>query len=71
MKNYIIIFLSIALNFTVNKSTAQSGCIEIESILVNSCAPGNDEGKNEMFRMRVGNNQLNVNDMYVTWANTN
>ena len=63
--------MSIALNFTVNKSTAQSGCVEIESILVNSCAPGNDEGKNEMFRMRVGNNQLNVNDMYVTWANTN
>ena len=63
--------MSIALNFIVNKSNAQSGCIEIESILVNSCAPGNEEGKNEMFRMRVGNNQLNLSDMTVTWANTN
>ena len=71
MKNSVIIFLSIVLNFIVNNATAQSGCIEIESILVNSCSVGNEEGRNEMLRFRVGNTPLSTNDMTVAWANTN
>jgi len=71
MKNYLIIFLSIAINFLSNNASGQSGCIEIESILVNSCSVGNAEGRNEMLRFRVGNTPLSTNDMTVAWANTN
>ena len=71
MKNSVIIFWSILFIFIVNNSTAQSGCIEIESILVNSCSVGNAEGRNEMLRFRVGNTPLSTNDMTVAWANTN
>ena len=71
MKNFAIIFLLIAVNFITNNATAQSGCVEIESILVNSCSVGNSEGLNEMMRFRVGPQQLSLVDMTVGWANTN
>ena len=69
MKNYVIFFLSIAVNFIANNATAQSGCIEIESILVNACSA--EEGRNEMLRFRVGGTALSTNNMTVAWANTN
>ena len=52
---------------------AQSGCFEIESILVNSCAPSasNGEGKNEMLRFRVGDQALNTASFTVAWGNSN
>ena len=71
MKNFVIIFLLIAFNFIGNNATAQSGCVEIESILVNSCSVGNSEGLNEMMRFRVGPQQLSLDEMTVGWANTN
>ena len=71
MKNFVIIFLLIVFNFIGNNATAQSGCVEIESILVNSCSVGNSEGLNEMMRFRVGPQQLSLVDMTVGWANTN
>jgi gliding motility-associated-like protein len=59
--------------FSSRGAFAQSGCIEIESILVNSCAPGTgaQEGLNEMLSFRVGSSSLNLNAMVVQWANTN
>ena len=71
MKNFVIIFLFIAVNFIANNARAQSGCVEIESILVNSCSVGNSEGLNEMMRFRVGPQQLSLDEMTVGWANTN
>ncbi len=71
MKNFVIIFLLVAVNFITNNATAQSGCVEIESILVNSCSVGNSEGLNEMMRFRVGSQQLSLDEMTVGWANTN
>ena len=69
MKKFKLI--SILFSFSCIFLNAQSGCFEIESILVNSCSFGNEEGRNEMLRFRVGNTPLSTNDMTVAWANTN
>lgn len=53
------------------QSFGQSGCFEVQSILVDACAPSGQEGLNEMVRFQVGNQALSVNDMNVTWATTN
>ncbi|WP_306352812.1 gliding motility-associated C-terminal domain-containing protein [Flavobacterium sp. '19STA2R22 D10 B1'] len=46
---------------------AFSQCFEIESILVDAC--GADEGLNEMVRFKVGNANINTNDLVVSWPN--
>jgi gliding motility-associated-like protein len=74
MKHLLLSLLITTLTFgTINSSFGQSGCVEIESILVNSCAPGAGltEGLNEMMRFRVGATPLNVSDLALQWANTN
>lgn len=50
------------------KSNAQ--CFEIESILVDACAPSGQEGLNEMVRFQVGSADLCTDDLSVTWATT-
>lgn len=50
-------------------ASAQGGCIEIKSILVDAC--GTPEGENEMVRFDVGGSQLNVSAMTIDWANNN
>lgn len=55
------LFVLLSLNLTAQN------CIEVETILVNSC-DGNDpgiEGLNEMFRFRVGANAININDIQI------
>lgn len=65
MKNiYTILLVLISI-----PSIAQvSSCFEIESILVDACAPPNQEGLNEMVRFKVGPQALNANTLSVTWA---
>lgn len=46
-------------------SSAKAQCFEIESILVDAC--GLPEGENEMVRIQVGNADLNVSDLVITW----
>ena len=48
-----------------NKSFSQ--CFEIESILVDACDNGADEGYNEMFRMKIGANPLNTSNLSINW----
>ena len=43
-------------------------CFEIESILVDACAPSGAEGQNEMVRFKVGPNALNTSNLSVGWA---
>lgn len=51
--------------FTANSGKAQN-CIEVETILANSCDDFNSpEGLNEMFRFRVGANPINVADIQI------
>ncbi len=59
----LLIFGSCILNTNVSFSQ----CFEIESILVDACDNGNDEGFNEMFRMRIGATPLNANDLDINW----
>jgi hypothetical protein len=65
--------------FLVPFAGAQN-CVTIESILVDSCTLSNGcqsasdptcncEGKNEMFRFKVGNNALNTANMVINWPN--
>jgi gliding motility-associated-like protein len=64
----IFTFFILVLSF---QSFAQiSTCFEIESILVDACAPTGQEGLNEMVRFHVGPNSLNASDLNVTWATT-
>jgi len=63
----ITLFLCISTFFSLI-SNAQ--CFEIESILVDACAPSGFEGQNEMVRFKVGNADLCYNDMDVIWATT-
>jgi gliding motility-associated-like protein len=54
--------------FAIQSSVfAQTGCIEIESILVDACDDGftNPEGLNEMFRFRNGNFELAISDISI------
>jgi gliding motility-associated-like protein len=51
--------------FSFQKSYSQ--CFEIESILVDACDDGSNEGLNEMVRFKVGNNSLNTSTMSVVW----
>ena len=60
----------IALLLSVSVFSQSNTCVEIESILVDACAPSNEEGLNEMVRFRVGPNPLDANDLNVTWATT-
>lgn len=57
-------------------------CVSVESILVDACTLGtgcndasfptcNCEGKNEMFRFRVGPNNLFLSDMSIDWPSNN
>ena len=53
--------------FSFQKSFSQ--CFEIESILVDACDSGSNEGLNEMVRFKVGSANLNTTTMSVTWPN--
>lgn len=63
------LFLSIVtfLLFQIGNSQVIS-CFEIESILVDACAPSGAEGQNEMVRFKVGPNALNTSNLSVGWA---
>jgi hypothetical protein len=60
-----ILTLSIGLFLVSNKAFSQ--CFEIESILVDACDNGTDEGYNEMFRMKIGGTALNTSTLSVNW----
>jgi len=50
------------------KLQAQNNCIEIESILVDACAPNNNtEGFNEMMRIRTGDLEINIANLNITF----
>ncbi|NND94156.1 MAG: T9SS type B sorting domain-containing protein [Flavobacteriales bacterium] len=79
MKKVAFILLSSFLCFAVRSQTPTT-CFEIESLLVDACALGSNcdndsdpacdcEGKNEMFRFKVGPDDLNTSDMDVEWPN--
>lgn len=46
-----------------------SQCFQIESILVDACDTGTDEGFNEMVRFRVGSTAINTSNLSVNWPN--
>jgi gliding motility-associated-like protein len=48
-----------------NFATAQ--CFQIESILVDAC--GTPEGANEMVRLKIGAQDINVNSFNISWPN--
>ncbi len=61
----LIIIVFVAVIFSSLSSYSQ--CFNIESILVDACDNGPDEGQNEMVRFKVGNAPLNLNQMGVDW----
>ena len=48
---------------------AFSQCFQIESILVDACDTGSNEGFNEMVRFKVGSAAINTSTLSVTWPN--
>ncbi len=64
----LICFLSLGLLLS-QKVKAQ--CPQIESILVDACDTGADEGLNEMVRFKVGATALNLNAFSVNWPSNN
>lgn len=73
------LYLLFSLAVSVFSMSAQN-CVTIESILVDACTLGsgcsnssaptcNCEGKNEMFRFSVGDNDLDAGDLIVNWPN--
>lgn len=56
-----------SLCFTLVFHAQNSGCLSIESVLVDAC--GSPEGPNEMVRFRVGNSNLNTSNLFVNWPN--
>jgi gliding motility-associated-like protein len=61
------LLLALLLIFSSQKSFSQ--CFQIESILVDACDTGADEGLNEMVRFKVGNAAVNTSNLSVTWPN--
>jgi hypothetical protein len=72
--------LPLILSFLSAQAQVPDSCFEIESILVDACAFGSGcnsnadpacqcEGKNEMFRMVIGTDDLNTDDMICDWPN--
>ncbi len=47
--------------------TPVSGCFQIQSISVDACGLGAEEGLNEMFFIQIGNSALNINSATITW----
>ena len=62
IKLSLVFFIVFSL-FTFQESFSQ--CFQIESILVDACGP--TEGYNEMVRFKVGNSNINVSNLDVTW----
>ncbi|MBC7607819.1 MAG: gliding motility-associated C-terminal domain-containing protein [Burkholderiales bacterium] len=59
---FLVIF-----SFSAAKSFSQ--CFQIESILVDACDSGSDEGLNEMVRFKVGSSAINTLSLSVNWPN--
>ena len=67
-KNSITVLVFIVLSlFSFQKTFSQ--CFEIESILVDACATGTNEGFNEMVRFKMGPVAQNSANLVVTWPN--
>ena len=47
--------------------TPVSGCFQIQSISVDACGAGAEEGINEMFFIQIGNSPLNLYSATITW----
>jgi len=58
------------ITFSIPNFAQITSCFEIESILVDACAPTGQEGLNEMVRFQVGPAALNTADLNVIWATT-
>ena len=65
MKFYKSLAFLITFFFFTDNSFSQ--CFEIESILVDACDNGTNEGYNEMFRMKIGTTPLNTNTLNINW----
>ncbi|MEY3501076.1 MAG: hypothetical protein RL308_2748, partial [Bacteroidota bacterium] len=61
---HIILFV-ILIVFSHQKVYSQ--CPQIESILVDACDTGTDEGFNEMVRFKVGTTPINTSNLSVNW----
>ena len=62
-----VLFFIVFSFFSFQKTFAQ--CFEIESILVDACASGTNEGFNEMVRFKMGPVAQNTTNLLVTWPN--
>ena len=65
-------YLTPGLTGSITTTGTITSCFEIESILVDACNGSPcpltaTEGENEMVRFKVGNTNLNVNDLTITW----
>uniref|UniRef100_UPI00404AEC57 T9SS type B sorting domain-containing protein n=1 Tax=Flavobacterium sp. TaxID=239 RepID=UPI00404AEC57 len=68
MKNYSISKLFLVLFFFVSSiQYTRAQCVEIETILVDACADGSQEGLNELVRFSVGNSALSLNNFTASW----
>jgi hypothetical protein len=61
------ILLTLSLFFILHSGIIAQNCLEVETILVNSCDGSNAgiEGLNEMFRFRVGANPIAISDIQI------
>jgi gliding motility-associated-like protein len=73
MKKIYCVLCAVTCLLITHVSNAQgvTTCFEIQSILVDACAPSGQEGQNEMVRFQVGPNALNTSNLNVIWATLN
>jgi hypothetical protein len=69
MRHFLITLICI-FSLPIIGQSQTSSCFEIQSILVDACAPSGGEGQNEMVRFLVGPADLATTDLNVTWATT-
>jgi gliding motility-associated-like protein len=61
-----VLFLT---TYTITTAQTTLNCLEVENILVDACSPDLKEGQNEVVRILVGPNNLNVNNIVPVWPN--
>lgn len=55
--------------YITGRAQVTSNCLEVESILVDACDPGSQEGRNEMVQILTGPNPITISSLNISWPN--
>lgn len=69
MRIWVLCTIFLGLLVTTGRAQVTSNCLEVESILVDACDPGSEEGRNEMVQILTGPNPITISSLNISWPN--